>query len=381
MYVYWGWYWREVYSSVELFAAQLLFAYAFDALLSWARRDTYILGFGPFPIRFSTNLFLWFKPDWFDLQFVLVAVGFATRNLIRWNKGGRRTHIFNPSSFPLAVASLILLVTGTTHLTWGREIAITQMFPPYIYVLIFLAALPGQYLFGVTLMTMSAAATSFAFSLAFLALTGEDWYSRAYIPIASFLGMHLLFTDPSTSPRTELGRVLFGVMYGSSIAMLFGLLEMYGQPEFYDKLLAVPILNLLIQVIDRFANWRVVERIDPTALLSGLSPRRRYLVYISLWTCIFVVMQSISRDDRNALRHRMLGVMRFNEGKFGEAIEGFRTLVRIEPEIATGWETSGWRWRCRPGVSTRRPLCIFAWRCGAIPNCGRPTTSWESSTG
>ena len=30
-------------------------------LLGWSRRDTYTLGFGPFPIVLSTNLFLWFK--------------------------------------------------------------------------------------------------------------------------------------------------------------------------------------------------------------------------------------------------------------------------------------------------------------------------------
>ena len=76
-----------------------LFAYAFDALLAWSRRDTYTLGFGPFPIIFSTNLFLWFKPDWFYLQFLMMAVGFAAKELIRWNKDGRRVHIFNPSSF------------------------------------------------------------------------------------------------------------------------------------------------------------------------------------------------------------------------------------------------------------------------------------------
>ena len=58
-----------------LIVAQLLFAYSFDMLLAWSRRDTYTLGFGPFPIIFSTNLFLWFKADWFYLQFLMIAVG------------------------------------------------------------------------------------------------------------------------------------------------------------------------------------------------------------------------------------------------------------------------------------------------------------------
>ena len=112
-----------MYDAAPLIAAQLVFAYAFDALLAWSRRDIYTFGFGPFPIIFSTNLFLWFKPDWFYLQFLLVAVGFAAKELIRWNKDGRRVHIFNPSSFTLAVFSLGLLVTGT-HATsrGGRKL-------------------------------------------------------------------------------------------------------------------------------------------------------------------------------------------------------------------------------------------------------------------
>ena len=67
-----------------------LFACAFDMLLTWSRRDAYVLGFGPFPVIFSINLFLWFKPDWFYLQFLMVALGFAAKELIRWDKEGRR---------------------------------------------------------------------------------------------------------------------------------------------------------------------------------------------------------------------------------------------------------------------------------------------------
>ncbi len=65
VYAYWGYYWRPVYDFAPLLVGQLLFAYAFDLLLSWSRRESYPLGFGPFPIIFSTNLFLWFVDDWF----------------------------------------------------------------------------------------------------------------------------------------------------------------------------------------------------------------------------------------------------------------------------------------------------------------------------
>ena len=125
VFLYWGFYWREVYHSAHLIAAQLVMAYAFDMLLSWSRRDAYTLGFSPFPVVFSINLFLWFKPDWFYFQFLLVAAGFAAKELIRWERNGRRVHIFNPSSFPLGLFSLALLATASTDLTWGQEIATT----------------------------------------------------------------------------------------------------------------------------------------------------------------------------------------------------------------------------------------------------------------
>ncbi|HYV64007.1 MAG TPA: hypothetical protein VE958_15095, partial [Bryobacteraceae bacterium] len=129
---YWGWYWPPVYAFAPFILAQLIFAYAFDLLLVWSRRDTYALGFAPFPVVISINLFLWFKPDWFYLQFGLVALGLAAKELIRWNRDGRRVHIFNPSSFPLAVFSLVLLAAGKSDITWGQTIATTQFYPPHM---------------------------------------------------------------------------------------------------------------------------------------------------------------------------------------------------------------------------------------------------------
>jgi len=200
--LYWGWYWRTVYESAFLIVAQLLFAYAFDLLLTWSRRDTATLGFGPFPIVFSTNLFLWFRQDWFYLQFAMIALAFAGKELIRWNRDGRSTHVFNPSAFTLTVFSLALILSGTSNITWGQDIAITQFYPPHMYLFLFLVALPGQLLFGVTTMTMAAVVTTYLFGLGYYAVTGTYYFYDSYIPIAVFLGMHLLFTDPSTAPRT-----------------------------------------------------------------------------------------------------------------------------------------------------------------------------------
>ena len=204
--LYWGWHWAPVYDAVPLIAGQLVFAYGFDLLLGWSRRDNHRLGFGPVPVIFSINLFLWFTDDWFHFQFLLVAIGFAAKELIRWERDGRLVHIFNPASFPLAVFALALIATGMSDVTRGQDIAISQFYPPQMYLWIFLIALPGQYLFGVTTMTMAAVVTTYLFGLAYFAVTGVYFFYDSYIPIAVFLGMHLLFTDPSTSPRTELGR-------------------------------------------------------------------------------------------------------------------------------------------------------------------------------
>ena len=335
VYAYWGWYWREVYDSAHLIAAQLAFAYAFDMLLTWSRRERYVLGFGPFPIIFSINLFMWFKPDWFYLQFLMVAVGFAVKEFVRWNKEGRRAHIFNPSSFPLGLFALGLILTGATGITWGPEIAVTQIFPPRIYLLIFLASVPAQLLFGVASMTLSAVTTTWLFILAHYALTGSHFFSPealggGAVPIAAFLGMHLLFNDPSTSPRTELGRIIFGVLYGLSVIVLFGVLEQAGIPTHYDKLLAVPVLNLLIKGIDAAARSDLLQRLDPARLGAGLLPRRRHLAYVAVWTVVFTTMQVESGSEVALAR----GVSLLSQGRTADTIAHYRRLTQEDPERA-----------------------------------------------
>jgi TPR repeat protein len=159
-----------------------------------------------------------------------------------------------------------------------------------MYLFLFLVALPGQFLFGVTTMTMSAVLTTYLFGLTYFAITGTYYFFDSYIPIAVFLGMHLLFTDPSTSPRTELGRMIFGVLYGLSTIALYALLRAAGLPAFYDKLLQVPLLNLLIQSIDRAARSRPLRRFDPALIGRSLSVRGRNLAYISVWAMVFGIM-------------------------------------------------------------------------------------------
>src|SRR5271165_4195957 len=144
-----------------------------------------------------------------------------------------------------------LLVTHSTHISWGDEISVSFQQPPYIYLEIFLLGLVVQALFSVTLVTLSAAATLYVMNLIFTHSTGLYFFVDTNIPAAVFLGLHLLVTDPATSPRKNLGKFVFGSMYGAGVFGLYWLLNWLGVPTFYDKLLVVPPLNLTVRALDR----------------------------------------------------------------------------------------------------------------------------------
>jgi len=296
VYVAWGWYWPPVYPFAPLILAQLLFAYGFDMLLAWTRLGSYVLGFGPLPIIFSTNLFLWFRDDWFYLQFVLVAMGVMGKELVRWQRDGKSTHIFNPSAFSLGLFSFLLIATGTTHLTWGPEIASTLGLGPHIYVVLFGVGLVVMYFFSVTLVTTGAAAMLFGLSAFYSATRGVPYFLDSEIPSAVFLGLHLLVTDPSTSPKAPLGKLIFGVLYGGSVFALYSILFAFGAPTFYDKLLCVPVLNLLVPWIDR-----ATQAIGAGSFLHrlGLDPPlgRANVPHMAVWILLFGTMTALGRTD------------------------------------------------------------------------------------
>jgi hypothetical protein len=337
IFIYWSFYWPPIAEALPLIAAQIVFAYAFDMLLCWSRRDTFALGFGPFPIIYSTNLFLRFRDDWFVLQFVMIAVGMLVKEYIKWERGGRRVHIFNPSSFPLALASLLLIITGTTGITWGEGIATQLFMPPHIFLFIFLVSLPGQLKFGVTTMTLSAVLTAYLFSLAYFHYTGTYYFIDDNIPIAVFLGMNLLFTDPSTAPQSELGRIIFGMTYGATVVWLYWFLGSLGVPTFYDKLLQVPLMNLSVRAIDRIARSRALSWIDPARLGSAWPKMRRNVVYTSLWVIAFGTMtMTQGLGDVHPGHHVPFWINACNDGKRN----GCRALEEIESHycgIGSGW--------------------------------------------
>jgi hypothetical protein len=277
IYLYWGWYWREVYHYAPLIVVQIVFVYVLDMLVCWSRRDKWILGFGPFPIVLST----------FFLQFLLVSTGVLCKEFITWRRDGRRTHIFNPSAIALAIFSIGLLITHSTYLTWGEEVAVSQGRPPHIYLEIFAVGLVVQALFSVTLVTLSAAGALFVLNLAYTGSTGLYYFVDSNIPIAVFLGLHLLVTDPATSPRRNFGKLLFGAMYGALVWALYSVLDWMGQPTFYDKLLCVPPLNLLVQPLDRAG-----AALEARFRQMNWTPRQVNFAHMAVWIALFAVMMS-----------------------------------------------------------------------------------------
>jgi hypothetical protein len=300
VFAYWGWYWREVYHEIPLIAAQVFFLYSVDMLVCWLRRDKWILGFGPIPIIFSMNLFLWFRDDWFYLQFVMVAIIVLGKECLRWKRDGQSTHIFNPSAFALFLTSVVLIATHNTPITWGTQISSTFNSPPNIYLEIFLLGLIVQGLFSVTLVTLSAAAMLYVMNVVYTGSTGIYHFIDFNIHPAVFLGLHLLVTDPATSPRKNFGKAIFGAGYGASVFVLYGLLDNMGAPQFYDKLLCVPLLNLTARVLDHASvalsawlarrRWVTEGKLRPLQALAAWTPRQANFGFMGIWIGLFGFM-------------------------------------------------------------------------------------------
>ena len=199
------------------------------------------------------------------------------------------------SAFSLGLFSLVLIATNTTDLTWGHEIATTLTVAPRIYLVLFLLGLVVMYFFSITLVAGSAAIVLFGLSALYSALTGVPYFVDSEIPTAVFLGLHLLVTDPSTSPKTSLGKALFGVLYGLGVFGLYALLGAIGAPTFYDKLLCVPLLNLSVQWIDALA--RSIGNMPAIRRWGEWASMRANTAHMAIWIVFFGAMMALGSTD------------------------------------------------------------------------------------
>ena len=217
-------------------------------------------GLGAFPVVLSTNLFLWFKDDYYYLQFLMLLVAVFCKELFSWTREGRRMHIFNPSAIALCTACIFLIIFGKSQVTWAFTISKRWDFLHTCTWGFLHLDLLVQALFSVTLVTFGAALTLYGLNIVFTALTGVYYFADAGISVSLFLGLHFLVTDPATSPRNPIGKFTFGALYGLSAFCCNGLLTWAGAPPFYDKLLPVPVLNLCVRALDRWGNNVAVPR-------------------------------------------------------------------------------------------------------------------------
>lgn len=287
--LYWGWFAKDVYGQLPLIFGQVVYLYLLEALLTWSRGRKWRFGFGPLPIIFSTNLLLWFKPDWYVFQFLMVTVGALGKQFVTWEREGRRTHIFNPSTFGQFLFAVGLIATGMTNeLTLGKQIAST-FDTPHMLVVIFIGGIIVQSLFHVTLMTLAAVAAICLLNVAYTQITGTYFFVNTNLAAPIFLGTHLLITDPATSPKSNVGRIIFGAVYGTAYFVLFRVLVYNEVPSFWDKLLPVPFLNLCVPLIDRFARSGMVGRLN-SWWEEALPPKKLNLVHMGMWVAFFATM-------------------------------------------------------------------------------------------
>jgi Na+-translocating ferredoxin:NAD+ oxidoreductase RnfD subunit len=291
-YGYLALYWDGIITYAPLILAQAAVGYLCDILLAWSRGRPAKVGFGIVPVILSTNLFLWFKEDYFYCQLLMIVLAFFSKEFLTWNYGGRRRHIFNPSAFPLSVVSVLLLLSGETYMTRGADLVGAFEVPPNFYEVIFLLGLVTQTLFLTTAVSMGATLALFLLHLVAQLVYGEP-LSATSVQIQVFLGLTFLVTDPATSPKSSLGRFLFGLAYGAGVFATYVGLRLAHQPAYFDKLLVVPVVNLLVPLFDRFTDW--IERLAiPSAVLRSpvFVTRFGWLVaYVALFVCIIPTLK------------------------------------------------------------------------------------------
>jgi hypothetical protein len=268
VYGYWAYSYAPAREQLLYVLAQVPFAYLLDMGLGWRRYGRFRLGFGPLPVVGSINLFLWMVDAFFAVQMGMIALAYLSREFIQWTRDGTRRHIFNPSAFALTAVALGLLVLNRTDLARGQEIAGSLGIGLHCYDAILVGGLVVQIMFPVVLTTLAAFVSVLGLGAIYGALTGGVYFVDTAVPVAVFLGMTLLITDPATSPTNPLGKLIYGALYGAGVFALYTALGVYGgapwgaEVTYFDKLLAVPVLNLLVPLMQRIGavGWARARR-------------------------------------------------------------------------------------------------------------------------
>ncbi len=269
--LYWGLYWTPLASHVPHMLVQIAYCVAFDALLALTVHRKWSVGYTPLPVVFSTNLFLYYEDQYFGWWFVLYGIVYLGKALVHWR--GPRGHIFNPSAFAMAVMTLGFLFVPDMVPTY-RGIDHEFWLPPNMVEVLFLVTLTTMWRVPIVLVTLGA----------YFGFTAETFRGAAppfvFYP-AIFIAIILLIPDPKTSPRTPVGQLLFGYAYGSMVHLWANLgHEVWGH-DASAKIVAVPIVNLLVPWLDRLG--KKFER-----PFFAFLDRRYNVIHMAIWIAVVV---------------------------------------------------------------------------------------------
>jgi hypothetical protein len=230
IFLYWSVYWSGVRDHASSIAMQLALAFAADAAFSFARTGLWRVGASPFPVVLSTNLFVWFNPPGVILS---ILVAFASKAFL--HRSGR--HFLNPSAMGLSVTGL-LSYAAPGLISVGGLFHLMNLAPNIAELMVLLAILP-QMRFRILPISIAAVA----------ALRFENNPTVLRPPM--ILAVALLATDPSTIPKTDAGKALFGLLIGFGIVFSSWALRTAGYIDDFAKVLPIPLANLLVPHLDR----------------------------------------------------------------------------------------------------------------------------------
>jgi hypothetical protein len=259
VFTYWSLYWPGVRAELPVIVQEVVLGFALDAALSFARFGSWRIGASPLPVVLSINLFVWFSPDGI---LICIFTAFLSKTLLR--RGGR--HIFNPSATGLAVAGTLSYIFPE-YINVGGLFHTLNLAPNMAEVLLLLALLP-QSRFRILPVSIAAVVA--------LLLTGNPVIMRPPI----LLAVALLATDPSTTPRTDIGKILFGAFLGFGLVIFSWEMRTHGKIDDFAKVMPIPFANLLVPAFDwvgttvnQGARWcgQQVLRVVPAAEKAALT--------------------------------------------------------------------------------------------------------------
>lgn len=284
IFAYWALYWSDTQQILGIVAAQVLFAGLLEGALGLWKEREWRLGMGPFPIVFSVNLFVWYRGSEIWCGFAIIAIALFAKAFIQ--RQGR--HIFNPSALGISVLGLGYMVElafvgwGNTSIFTFVDVSHPLNAAPNMTELILLLGLVPQRRFPIVLVSLAALVSMLILGDSFEGLNPLAWMTyRPLHPLwpPVFLALVLLATDPSTIPKTQNGRVLFGLALGLLITLGSSAANGLGSDDYFTKVMPIPLINLLAWRFDRWGE-RFSRRIS--ALFDARHNARHIACFVLL---------------------------------------------------------------------------------------------------